>query len=102
MHISKKSCNFASKIVETENMWYYIWIIVKLLFGVSFVGYLYYLMFRIAILGRGFFVPDMRKVDDHFGLYESWNSAWGYLAYYSFILFLIIIPIAIIVVWNLV
>lgn len=83
-------------------MWHYIWIIVKLLFGVLFIEYLYYLLFRIAILGKGFFIPNMQKVDEHFGLYESWNSVWGYLGYYFLILLLIVIPIVTIVVWNLV
>ncbi len=59
-------------------------------------------IFRIAILGKGFFIPNMQKVDEHFGLYESWNSVWGYLGYYFLILLLIVIPIVTIVVWNLV
>ena len=76
-------------------MWHLIWIAVKVLFWVVLLGAFYFAFFRIAVIGRGFFRPDMKRVDEHFGLYESWNSRKGYAAYYFLFLILIVLPIAI-------
>lgn len=74
-------------------MWHIIWIVIKCLFWASVIGAFYYSFIRIAIIGHGLFFPDMRRVDAHFGLSESWNSWMGYAGYYLLFLILIILPV---------
>lgn len=76
-------------------MWHLIWIVVKVLFWAVLLGAFYFAFFRVSVIGRGFFYPDMKRVDEHFGMYESWNTWKGYAAYYFLFLMLIVLPIAI-------
>lgn len=75
-------------------MWYIIWIIAECVFWAVVLGWLYYSLIRIAVIGRGLFWPDMRRVDDYFGTYQSWNSWKGYAAYYLLLLMLFVLPVA--------
>ena len=83
-------------------MWHILWIVIKCLFWVVLLGAFYFALIRVAVIGRGFFLPDMRRVDAHFGLCESWNSWRGYTAYYLSFFMLIVLPLIIAVVWHLV
>ena len=76
-------------------MWHLIWIVVKCLFWVVLLGAFYFALIRVAIIGRGFFHPDMQRVDAYFGLYKSWNSWKGYAAYYLLFALLVICPVVV-------
>ena len=80
-------------------MWHFLWIVIKVLFYLFVVGIPYYLLILTAILGHGLFLPDMRRVDEHYGLYQSWDSVVGYLVYYLLFFLLIICPIGIAIIF---
>ena len=83
-------------------MWYLIWIVFKWLFCFSVVVMLYYLLIRTAVLGHGFFYPDMRRVDAHYGLCDSWHSFAGYFGYYLLFLLLIVLPLSVTIIFLLI
>lgn len=81
-------------------MWQIIWLVIKGLFWLACIGCAYYIIFRTAILGRGLFFPDMRRVDEKLGLYESWHSVLGYVGYYVLLLMWIVLPVAFGIILN--
>jgi hypothetical protein len=76
-------------------MWHILWIVIKCLFWAVLFGTFYFTLIRVAVIGRGLFRPDMRRVDKYFGLSNSWNSIVGYLGYYILLLMYVVFPVAI-------
>ena len=82
----------------SSSMWHLIWIVFKWLLCLAGIAIPYYLLIRTAILGHGFFCPDMRRIDAHYGLCNSWHSIAGYFGYYLLFLLLVVLPLSAVVV----